>query len=290
MLLRARRHGRKMQVGTGTFAMASRRVEITGNTYADNNTADIAVIGGLAIEQDMSRSDLADRDPRGSWNDLGLLPGAGANTVMNFRSNILISGNTHARSGLHPNVMDPLQLGLLLILSYAGQPVDSVLYDSIGEPMFDSTDPLKNTNVNHLCVGGNTNGTFSSMNLAEQWAANLNPVLPPGGAVRAVRLHGAGRGRSPRWCCPSMRTPRVFSGRVARGRAARGRGRGVRRRRRWRRWRRNMTKPVNVNIAGPPARLLSAYNLFTWDPEVGFTYNPVGDRVVPYDLNSPLFS
>ncbi len=170
----------KIPVGTGTFAMASRRVEITGNTYAGNDTVDIAIISGLAIESDTTKWTLPTASLAGTIDGLGLLPGAAPNTVMNFRSeNILIARNTHSASGLHPDVMDPLQLGLLLILAYSGQPVDNVLYDAIAEPMFDSTDPAKNTNVNHVCVGGNTNGTFGSMDLAEQSAANIIPFFRP---------------------------------------------------------------------------------------------------------------
>lgn len=45
--------------------------------------------------------------------------------------------------------------------------------------------------------------------------------------------------------------------------------------------------PVAVDITQPPAEKLSAYKLFAWDPAKGFTFN---DRVVPYDLNTALFS
>lgn len=50
------------------------------------------------------------------------------------------------------------------------------------------------------------------------------------------------------------------------------------------------TQPVTIDLAAPPATKLSAYHLFTWDPATGFTWNPVDGRVVPYDLNSTLFS
>jgi uncharacterized repeat protein (TIGR03806 family) len=45
--------------------------------------------------------------------------------------------------------------------------------------------------------------------------------------------------------------------------------------------------PVVVDLAGPPPDRLSAYRLFTWSAATGFAFN---DRVVPYDLNTPLFS
>ena len=155
-------------VGTGTFAMASRRVEITGNTYQGNDTGDIALISGLAIEQDVAKWVLPTASLSGAFDDLGLMS-AGPGTVMNFRGeNIVVANNKHAGSGTMADTRDPLMLGLLLTVSYAGQPVDSVLYDAIGESTFDSTDPAKNTNDNHMCVGDNPAGTFASLALDKQ--------------------------------------------------------------------------------------------------------------------------
>lgn len=53
----------------------------------------------------------------------------------------------------------------------------------------------------------------------------------------------------------------------------------------------DLTRPpvVDVNARTPPQHL-SAYNLFAWDPASGFTFNPTGDRIVPYDMNTALFS
>jgi uncharacterized repeat protein (TIGR03806 family) len=45
--------------------------------------------------------------------------------------------------------------------------------------------------------------------------------------------------------------------------------------------------PVVVDITVQPPAMLSAFRLFTWDPATGFSFN---DRVVPYDLNTALFS
>ena len=44
--------------------------------------------------------------------------------------------------------------------------------------------------------------------------------------------------------------------------------------------------PPNIDLEDPPERL-SEMRLFTWDPGEGFVYN---ERVVPYELNTPLFS
>jgi parallel beta-helix repeat protein len=170
----------KIPVGTGTFAMASRRVEITNNHYENNNTGDIALINGLAIESDTTKWTIPTATIVGKWDDLGLLPGATPNTVMNYRGeNILVSGNTHTGSGKHPDPSDPLMLGVLLILSYGTSPVDNVLYDTIGESKFHSTDATMNSNDNHMCVGGNTGGTFASMTLATQSASATIPFFRP---------------------------------------------------------------------------------------------------------------
>ena len=45
--------------------------------------------------------------------------------------------------------------------------------------------------------------------------------------------------------------------------------------------------PVEIDVEAPPPELLSSVRLFEWSAERGFVYN---DRVVPYDLNTPLFS
>ncbi|MBN8229147.1 right-handed parallel beta-helix repeat-containing protein [Corallococcus macrosporus] len=40
----------QVPAGTGTFMLASRRVELTGNTWGNNNTVDVAVLSGLTID------------------------------------------------------------------------------------------------------------------------------------------------------------------------------------------------------------------------------------------------
>lgn len=45
----------QIPAGTGTFIMASRRVELFGNTWAGNNTTDVAIISGLSLESDTSK-------------------------------------------------------------------------------------------------------------------------------------------------------------------------------------------------------------------------------------------
>jgi parallel beta-helix repeat protein len=167
-------------VGPGTFAMASRRVEITGNTYEGNNTGDIALLSGLIVEDDETRWELASASLVGTWEDLGLGAGATAGTNTNFRSeNIVVANNSHTGSGTQPDTLDPLMFGVLLVLVYGTNDIDSILYDTIGETSFHSTDAAMNTNDNHICVGGNTGGTFASMNVEVQSVENIVPFFRP---------------------------------------------------------------------------------------------------------------
>lgn len=152
--------------GTGTFVLAVRRVEITNNTYENNNTSDIGLISGLMFQPDIAAWTLDTASLVGTWEDLDL-PSPSTGTIANYRTeNIVISGNTHSGSGTMPS--QQFELGMILSAHYPGEPVDSVLYDSFGETSFDSTDPAGNTNDNHMCVGGNTGGTFASMALDQQ--------------------------------------------------------------------------------------------------------------------------
>lgn len=163
--------------GTGTFAMASRRVEITGNTYTNNQTGDIAILSGLVVDEDPAVWEVPMAEVIGDIDDLGLPAGATPGTIMNFRSeNIVIAGNTHTGGGAMPDTSR--EFGVLLVAAFMGAPVSSVLYDTIGESMFSATDPAMNSNDNHICAGGNTGGNgFASLDVPTQMDAIGSPIL-----------------------------------------------------------------------------------------------------------------
>ena len=163
--------------GTGTFALASRRVEITGNTYTNNQTGDIAILSGLVVDTDLTVWDLAEADLIGDVSGLNLPAGTMPGTVANFRTeNILVANNTHTDGGLAPDVSR--QFGLLLRAVFGGRPGSSVLYDTIGESMFDPNDASMNSNDNRICAGGNTGGNgVASLDVPRQLVSIGSPIL-----------------------------------------------------------------------------------------------------------------
>jgi len=159
--------------GTGTVILAARRVVLTGNTYENNNTTDIAVINGLAIEGNTDSWAIAAEDILGDWDDLNLT--TDGTSYYNFRPNeILIANNTHSGSGSDPDINDykDRAIGFVVGVAYGDEKVDDVLYDGIGESSFSATDPDENSNDNHICVGKNTNGTYATLDL-ETLAARM---------------------------------------------------------------------------------------------------------------------
>ena len=162
--------------GVGTFTLASRRVEITNNTYMNNNSVDIALLSGDVVEGE-SNWVLNTADLVGDWEDLNLRAGPSEGTVLNNRNeNIVVAGNTHMGSGTSA---DPSkELGLLLLVLYGDTMTPSVIYDTIGESMFDAEVAANNSNDNHICVGGNTGGNgFGSMDIETQSAMPGSPNL-----------------------------------------------------------------------------------------------------------------
>ena len=155
-------------VGTGTFAMASRRVEINNNTYTDNGSFDIAIVSGLIIEGNEDSWALDEAELVGDVDDLNL-PGDGMGTVYTYRSeNAYVHDNIHSGGGMDPlgSTLDQ-ELGILLQLVYGEETIDTLLYDTIGESGFSPTDAAVNTNDNHVCFVDNGGGTFASLNIEQ---------------------------------------------------------------------------------------------------------------------------
>jgi parallel beta-helix repeat protein len=144
----------QIPAGTGTFAMASRRVEITNNTYENNDTVDIAIISGMVVESDPLDWAIPRADLVGDVEGLVLdeLPD---DRVANFRTTeVWVHGNTHEGGGTAPdNGSEELRpLGYLLAFTYRSTPVDAFLYDGIGESSFHPEDATQVSNDHHICV------------------------------------------------------------------------------------------------------------------------------------------
>jgi parallel beta-helix repeat protein len=164
---------RSIPPGTGTFAMASRRVEIVNNTYENNKSFDVAVVSGLIIEGDEEKWALAADSLVGDWEDLGL--DADGDTVYNYRTEqVWVHGNSHTGSGTAPTGTPAQELGALLALVYYGEEVDDIIYDTIGESMFDPVDPAGNSNDNHICVTDPGDASFGNLDI-EGLANAVNP-------------------------------------------------------------------------------------------------------------------
>ncbi|PRP93224.1 hypothetical protein ENSA5_44010 [Enhygromyxa salina] len=167
---------KSIPVGTGTFAMASRRVEIFNNTYADNGTTDVAILSGLVVEIDPEQWALSMDELVGDIEGLDL-PTNG-DTVYSYRTNnIYVHDNEHSGGGTNPYLssMDQ-EFGVLLALVYgADLPVDQILYDTVEESAFSASDAGMNSNDNHLCIGTNVGATFASI--------NIEPLSMMGGTV-----------------------------------------------------------------------------------------------------------
>ncbi len=173
----------QIPAGTGTFAMASRRVLITGNTYANNNTVDVALISGLVVEGDITQWYTLTEDIVGDVEDLDLI--ADETGVFNFRtSDVWVYGNSHSGSGtdIDANSYDERPIGFLLGFLYGSMTVDTVLYDAIGESSHHPTDAEQNSNDNRICMGDDDGVSFASLNLEELAAADfpdINNVYRP---------------------------------------------------------------------------------------------------------------
>ena len=163
----------QIPAGTGAVILAARRVEFTNNTFRNNNSTDIAIVNGLAIEGSEDSWAVAYDDIIGDYEDLML---ASDDThVWNFSTTeVLVSGNTHEGSGgaIDYYDLDRRPIGFLIGAIYMPDRVDDILYDTIGESSFHATDATLNSNDNNICVGDESGGTFASIDM-EARAAEL---------------------------------------------------------------------------------------------------------------------
>jgi parallel beta-helix repeat protein len=169
----------QVPAGTGTFILASRRVEFANNIYEDNNTVDIAVLSGLAIEGKAKKWRLANDKLVGDTKGLELP--SDATGVSNYRSSdVYIHHNSHKGGGTKPDNTNALDrpLGFLLFIVWLEAPVDAVVYDGWHESKFHATDAANNSNDNRVCVHDETNGSMVNLNLEVVLPKALNGKFP----------------------------------------------------------------------------------------------------------------
>ncbi|MEL6186100.1 MAG: parallel beta-helix domain-containing protein, partial [Myxococcota bacterium] len=160
----------QIPAGTGTFALASRRVRISDNFYFQNDSAALSILSGLVIQSDPARWAIPDDMVIGDISGLNLeaVPGA----VLNFRSKeVLIENNDFFENGNMPDGADPMQrpIGALLAVTYEigsmGAAVDEILYDGIEEMVEPGTVLGGNTNNNRVCLSGNAGALYATLDL-----------------------------------------------------------------------------------------------------------------------------
>ncbi len=159
----------QVPAGTGTFIMASRRVELFQNSYQKNNTVDVSVLSGLAIEPDPTK-----------WAAGGL---NFASSDVYVHDNVF-SGDSGAavdNGMLSPNRPLGLVLGSLYAFAaiatdagVAQVPVEPFLFDGIG-PMGqpDTTNEARVCFVQNM-LGVGTANAIVNLNLGE-----VVPLLNP---------------------------------------------------------------------------------------------------------------
>ncbi len=171
----------QIPAGTGTFALASRRVEINNNTYENNNSTDIALLSGLLVNASTTAWSIPNDQIVGDIMGLNL-PSDGQ-SVANFGTGeIWIHDNTHMGGGTLPDGADEnaRPIGALLAVVYffnGNGPIDTILYDGIGE-MVDPMEAMNNTNNNRICVENETDGTFATLDLLRLQAMIAMNDLP----------------------------------------------------------------------------------------------------------------
>jgi hypothetical protein len=162
----------QVPAGTGTFVLASRRVELTRNTYANNNTVDVAVISGLSLEPNVDLWAAAG----GNWGVRDLW----------IHDNVLEGGSGDlVDNGMPDPVARPL--GAVLAGLYAfgatqGVPaVESFLWDGVDLTGADN----KLVNDVNLCIASNTLPANGPAPIVDLNLVKVKPALASGAVAAA---------------------------------------------------------------------------------------------------------
>jgi parallel beta-helix repeat protein len=157
----------QVPAGTGTFVLASRRVELTRNRYANNNTVDVAVISGLSLEPNVDLWAAAG----GNWGVRDLW----------IHDNVLEGGSgDFVDNGMPDPVARPL--GAVLAALYAfgatqGVPsVESFLWDGVDLTGADN----KLVNDVNLCIANNTLPRAATAPIVDLNLVKVRPTLGAG--------------------------------------------------------------------------------------------------------------
>lgn len=149
--------------GTGTFALASRRVEIRDNVYRDNNLVTIALLSGLAIDP-RSKWAVAKDEVIGKIDDLDLEEDE--THYYNYRTEeIFVHNNIVDNEPIVRHEAPPQMLGFMLHILYDSRETDHVLYDGIEETV-DPDDASETTNKHHICVDNQTTESLGILGLS----------------------------------------------------------------------------------------------------------------------------
>lgn len=172
----------EIPAGTGTFALASRRVEIRDNVYRDNNLVTIALLSGLAV------------DPRSAWavnkddiigkiDDLGLEEDE--TNYYNYRTEeIFIHNNVVDNEPIVRQNPPTQELGFMLDILYDSRDTDHVIYDGIEEGPeegLNPDDPSTATNHHHICVDNQTTASLGVLGLKIN---DSGSIIPPERVLR----------------------------------------------------------------------------------------------------------
>lgn len=156
----------QVPAGTGTFILASRRVELFGNTWGDNVTVDVAVLSGLAIEQDFSK-----------WAAGGSNWGS---SDVHVHDNTFLTGTsgTNVDGGNVDETLRPLGALMAALYGYgvgsnAVTRVEPLVWDGIDpNPLLDTT----GDNVN-ICFTDNTLPAGTTYAVADLNFVAVAPIL-----------------------------------------------------------------------------------------------------------------